>query len=127
MKFINLRFPTVESIGLRSIIKRLNIGMPCVVSIRSLWFCKYNECHTNVEKCVSLYGGERVIGYYILEDDSKTVAFLHSVWLNKGKYIDVTPFRDERSKNVFCVLNEESIKRKCVFIEGGELFYADCL
>jgi len=62
------------------------------------------ECHKNVKKYVDEYGGEQLIGSYILvntEDDSLFV-IRHSVWKNEDdKILDITPFDDNRPFNIF--------------------------
>lgn len=67
--------------------------------------CDVDQCHANVEAYITSYGGTRTLGYYMLESAWGFQAILHSVWCStEGKLIDITPFADNRSFNVFSKL-----------------------
>ena len=67
--------------------------------------CDVDQCHANVEAYITSYGGARTLGYYMLESSWGFQAILHSVWRStEGKLIDITPFADNRSFNVFSKL-----------------------
>jgi len=66
--------------------------------------CLENRCHENVNLYVGMYGGNRIEGYYLVYDISqnKMVGIRHSIWENSyGELIDITPFKDDRSWNLF--------------------------
>lgn len=53
----------------------------------------------------------RVIGYYLLEcvDSGRIVAILHSIVQKENqKMIDITPFDDNRTYNLFAVLKNQT-------------------
>lgn len=69
-------------------------------------FCKKWNCHNNTIEYVSWYGGQRILGYYLLENklEKKYIAILHSIVKTfDNKLIDITPFDDERKYNMFCI------------------------
>lgn len=83
------------------------IGM---VPIISKPFCKEWDCHNNTIEYTNWYGGTRIIGYYLLRDINRDghIAILHSViqtWENR--LIDITPFMDGRTYNMFCILKNQ--------------------
>ena len=68
-------------------------------------FCTERNCHNNVVEYVNWYGGNRILGYYFLEDSGRFIAILHSIvrtW--DDKLIDITPFNDGRQFNMFATL-----------------------
>lgn len=71
--------------------------------------CDINTCHNNVDRYILSHGGNRVLGYYILESAWGYQAILHSIWQSPdGTLIDITPFSDNRKVNVFARLAENS-------------------
>ena len=67
-------------------------------------FCKEWNCHNNTIEYSEWYGGKRIIGYYILEDIDRYIAILHSIIMTfNNTFIDITPFSDGRTYNMFCV------------------------
>ncbi len=51
----------------------------------------YGRCHHNVSFLQERYGGETVLGFAILEEDTFFWCIPHSVWKTpEGKYVDVT-------------------------------------
>jgi hypothetical protein len=72
--------------------------------------CKQWDCHNNTLKYTDWYGGERILGYYLLECvDSNTIgAILHSVVKKpNNKLVDITPFDDNRPINMFAILKNQ--------------------
>jgi sugar/nucleoside kinase (ribokinase family) len=72
--------------------------------------CVPNDCHNNVARYVSEYGGEHVKGYYFItniDDDSDGCAIYHSVVRKDGVLIDITPHNDTRTHNLFAAVNDE--------------------
>jgi hypothetical protein len=84
--------------------------------------CISADCHNNVNKYVNTYGGERVIGYYLItdiDDENYGCAIYHSIWKNTyGNLIDITPFEDSREYNMFCEFNGENYYSGVVFNNG---------
>jgi hypothetical protein len=77
---------------------------PFKVKIERRTNCLENRCHSNVNNYVSMYGGERVNGYYLIFDidNNKFLCIRHSIWKNTyGDLIDITPFKDDRKWNLF--------------------------
>ena len=74
--------------------------------------CKINDCHNNVIKFVEKYGGNRVIGYYILKDikENNYVGITHSIW-DSTKYglIDITPTIHNYEYNLFIPTNKKEL------------------
>ena len=72
--------------------------------------CLPNQCHNNVARYVSEYGGEQVRGYYFItniDDDSDGCAIYHSVVYKDGVFIDITPHNDTRTHNLFAPVKEK--------------------
>jgi len=66
--------------------------------------CLENNCHNNVDKYVEMYGGVKIVGYYLVYDIDyqKFIAIRHSIWKNTyGDILDITPFSDNRNWNLF--------------------------
>jgi hypothetical protein len=61
------------------------------------------DCHNNTIKFIDLFGWERIMGYYLLYDNKydKLVGIMHSVIKKYDNLIDITPFSDGRSVNLF--------------------------
>lgn len=64
---------------------------------------EHDCCHSNVDIHVSLYGGRKVSGYYFLEGFGTVQAIAHSVWDGPAGIQDITPYRDDRTYNVFAI------------------------
>ena len=62
---------------------------------------EYDNCHNNVKIHKSIYGGEAIIGWYFIKGFNTIQAIRHTVWKNKNRIIDITPFRDKRKYNLF--------------------------
>lgn len=61
----------------------------------------YDNCHTNVDTHLNLYGGESTIGWYIIDGGITLQAIRHTVWNNNDELIDVTPYKDNRDFVIF--------------------------
>jgi hypothetical protein len=61
----------------------------------------YDNCHTNVDTHLKLYGGESIIGWYIINGDITLQAIRHTVWNKDNKLVDVTPYKDNRDFIIF--------------------------
>jgi len=73
-------------------------------------FCKEWDCHNNAIEYTNWYGGTRIIGYYFLRDIHRGghIAILHSAILTwENSLIDITPFTDGRTCNMFCILKNQ--------------------
>lgn len=80
--------------------------------------CNANTCHDNVDRYVLSHGGEKVLGYYIIECAWGYQAILHSVWKSSdGDLIDITPFADGRTYNTFSAL-----KNNAPLIKGANIY-----
>tara|TARA_R110000851_G_scaffold212182_1_gene364882 strand:+ start:4266 stop:4688 length:423 start_codon:yes stop_codon:yes gene_type:complete len=95
--------PTLNNMSLRKAMVQLDCPNVEVVDIVPRPMMQVNECHTNVEKQVAMYGGERVQGYYVAisKSTNEWTAIKHSVWKRDNELIDITPVEDNRSCNVF--------------------------
>lgn len=82
------------------------------VPVISKPLCIVSECHNNVNYYVNTYGGEKVVGYYLITDINDAncgCAIYHSIWRNTyGILIDITPFEDNRNFNMFCQVHSEN-------------------
>lgn len=87
--------------------------------------CKYADCHNNVIKYVKTYGGERIVGYYLitnLHNDNYGCAIYHSIWRDTfGNMIDITPFEDGRNYNIFTLSNTKEYYSGIVY--DGTKYY----
>lgn len=87
--------------------------------------CKFANCHNNVSHYVKTYGGERVVGYYLitdLYDDNYGCAIYHSIWKNTfGVMVDITPFEDNREYNIFTICNNKQYYSGIVY-DGNDCF-----
>ena len=73
--------------------------------------CNENMCHDNVRRYILSHGGERVLGYYILDSIWGYQAITHSVWRSPtNELVDITPFSDLRSYNTFASLKDNTKK-----------------
>ena len=97
-------------------IENLNLPNPIIVECRRIGLKSKgvpHECHTNVAKMVSAYGGHQLIGYGIGEDRSLLNFCSHSVWLNpEGRAVCLTLGDDQCRKLVFIpmfVMNQSEI------------------
>ena len=90
--------PPVDDKDLREFLSLYNFQEPIEVEITPKPLCKINDCHNNVISYISKYGGERIIGYYILKEEGKSnfVGVTHSVVKKGGKYLDI--FKNRNSK-----------------------------
>ena len=81
---------------------------------------KENDCHNNVLRYVSMYGGQQVKGYYLAVDkySEKWAAFGHSVWKRDEELIDITPVTDERTHNMFIWDNKQETEVESYIIGG---------
>jgi hypothetical protein len=73
--------------------------------------CREWDCHNNTLQYTAWYGGVRVLGYYLLHDvlHNRLGAILHSVVRRDNQELwDITPFPDDRSHNLFCVLKDQT-------------------
>jgi hypothetical protein len=80
--------------------------------------CDVDMCHANVDRYILSHGGKRIIGYYMLESMWGYQAVLHSVWESPNlELIDITPFVDGRSINVFARLRDggQIIKNRNIY------------
>lgn len=83
------------------------VGMVPVIPDAS---CDYDQCHYNVDCYILSHDGEKVSGYYYLESPWGFQAIYHSIWKSPdGKLIDITPYKDNRSYNVFSRLRSQKI------------------
>lgn len=83
------------------LLKAKNVGY---VGVDRWIHSNINDCHNNVLNYVDLYGGQRLQGYYWLEDlgTNKFLAISHSVLKTvKGDVMDITPYNDQRESNLF--------------------------
>ncbi len=72
--------------------------------------CKFWDCHNNTINYTEWYGGERVLGYYLLKcmDSHRLLAILHSIVRKEnGDLMDITPFDDDRKHNMFALLQDQ--------------------
>ena len=72
--------------------------------------CIIWDCHNNTITYTEWYGGNRVLGYYFLQDldSDRIIAILHSVVRTEsGNLVDITPFPDNRKINMFAVCNNQ--------------------
>lgn len=93
--------------GLSDDLKAFAKNLGCVwlgaVEVELKPLCSELNCHTNVLRYVTTYGGERKIGYYFVQDlvSGRFEAILHSiVKKDDGQLIDITPFADGREYNI---------------------------
>ncbi len=86
-------------------------------------------CHNNVIKYISKYGGERVIGYYILKEVGKSnfVGVTHSVVKKGEKYIDITPTTHSECNNVFIPTNDTELSVSRFEYYDNHLYSRHCL
>lgn len=80
--------------------RNLNCGWVGAIPIEYESAYDYDNCHTNVDTHLKLYGGESIIGWYIIDGGVTLQAIRHTVW-NNNKLIDVTPYKDNRKFVIF--------------------------
>jgi len=103
-----MMIPTLDN-NLISFVKSLDCTWVGAVPVISKPFCKEWNCHNNTINYSEWYGGQRIIGYYLLEDIDRYIAVLHSIIVTfNNKFIDITPFSDNRKYNIFCVLRNQT-------------------
>ncbi len=105
-----LTIPTLSH-ALAACARKLNCSWVGAVQLTPKPHCRLWNCHTNTLRYVDWYGGKRVLGYYWLEDRErgKIVALLHSiVERENGQLLDITPFDDNRTYNIFSVKRDQT-------------------
>lgn len=108
---VDLFIPTVNQ-NLIDFARSLNGIWIGAVPILPKPFCKLRNCHNNVFEYIEGYGGERIIGYYLLVDQTgkKYFATLHSIVKTfDNRLIDITPVIDERTYNMFCIIKNQTL------------------
>lgn len=109
----SLMIPSRRDWRLDTCFKMLNAS-PGYVGVDPWIHSNINDCHNNVLRYIDLYGGERIIGYYWLEDltNNRFLAISHSVLLTlDGKITDITNYEDHRERNLFSVSTQTSLER----------------
>jgi hypothetical protein len=107
---VNLVIPQLSDNIIRAS-RKLNASWVGSVRVIPKTHCKPWDCHNNTINYVNWYGGTRIIGYYLLYniETHQIGAILHSVVRRENQeLIDITPFDDERSHNMFCILKDQS-------------------
>ena len=66
------------------------LEVPIVSKIKEVKFPP-SFCHVNCEYAKDEFGGSRISCWYVEKNESGFQAVYHSVWKNRGKYIDITP------------------------------------
>lgn len=99
----NIIIPSKRDWRLNICLNILNVKNIGYVGVDRWIHANINDCHNNVNKYVNWYGGERIIGYYWLEDiDHNTFyAISHSIVNTRNGIRDITPFNDQRPNNLF--------------------------
>jgi len=89
--------------SLLAAMKELGCNQAVAVCIAPRPCAILNQCHNNVARQVSMYGGAQVKGYYVAvsESTSDWIAIKHSVWKRDDELIDITPVDDNRTHNIF--------------------------
>lgn len=100
---IDAMLPKFSNPLLHEAMRQLNCNQVELIPIEYKPHTRINRCHANVELYVRMYGGQKILGYYVAVSatEKKWVAIKHSVWSNNGRLIDITPVDDERTHNVF--------------------------
>lgn len=85
-------------------------------------YCIQNCCEYNCDLYISWFGGQKVQGVYLLVHNNINLyqVVKHFVVFDGENYIDVTPFDDGRSKNVFAPIQ---INTHNLFFESPEYIY----
>lgn len=98
-------------------LKQFAKGIGCkwigAVKIDPKPLCKELNCHNNVLRYVNMYGGEHNLGYYFLKNirTGKYEAISHSIVSKSNKFIDITPFDDNREFNIVGLVNNKDIAK----------------
>lgn len=118
--FIEAIIPHPNDARIKEAMKKLNCNRAMAIEITPKPLTRENECHNNVAKHVSYYGGSQIKGYYLAVDKYSTqwAAFGHSVWLRDDMLLDITPVSDERTHNIF-IWNENQETEIESYIVGG--------
>lgn len=95
------RSPTIVDDRMLDMATQLGCGWIGAVDVKSDSAYEYDDCHNNVIKHVNLYGGDHVVGYYLIEGFGTIQAIRHSVWHDGHSLIDITPYRDGRDYIIF--------------------------
>lgn len=107
---MNLRIPELSQCVVQ-LCKTLDCSWVGGVQVVPQPHCRMWDCHNNSLYYTTWYGGTRLIGYYLLEcmDSGRLVAILHSIIQKENqKLIDITPFDDNRTYNLFAVLKNQT-------------------
>lgn len=109
----NLIIPQKKDWRLSACLKLLNVSNIGYVRVDPWIHSNTFDCHNNVLKYADWYGGERISGYYWVEDldNNSFLAISHSVIkTTKGDILDITPFPDQRSNNLFNMSTHSSLE-----------------
>ena len=112
--------PSKDDPRIKEAMVALNCNRAMCLEIRLKPLTKENDCHNNVLRYVSTYGGQQIKGYYLAVDRHSEVwaAFGHSVWKRDSELIDITPVSDERTHNIF-IWNDKQETEVESYIIGG--------
>ena len=104
----------VHNVGKVRIVQHVNNSM--------MW-----DCHNNVIQYCRTALADHLLGYYFIVDANKVYAILHSVVFsyNEDNVLDITPFPDNRTYNVFGILCTNPVNigklRRCILMENGDI------
>ena len=98
-------FPVIEDNRLLMFCNSVN-SSPVHLKISPRPLCEMYQCHKNVNTYISMYGGDRIIGYHFIEYLQTLVGILHSVWENpRGDLDDITRSEHNFSHRLFVKVN----------------------
>lgn len=95
--------PSEISDDIKRMAKQIGCEWIGAVPVHSQSAYEYDDCHNSVNNYVSIYGGQRVEGFYFVEGYGDIQAIKHSVWEN-NKLVDIMPFKDGREYNIVGLL-----------------------
>lgn len=76
------------------------IGVVLILEINEKHNSYKHDCHTNVRRYISKYGGKEIICFYLLEDaeNNKNYSCIrHSIVEKDGELIDITPSNNKKN------------------------------
>jgi hypothetical protein len=95
------KIPSEINDDIKDFARKLSCDFIQAVNIKYEAAYDYDNCHNNVELHVELFGGKPIIGWYFIVGFNTIQAIRHTVWDNGSQLVDITPFKDRRTYNIF--------------------------
>ena len=110
-KIKNVYIPPIDDKYLWDFLHEYKFSKPLYIPITPKPLYKINNCHNNVIDYINKYGGDRVIGFYMLKEKNSNnfIGITHSVVYKNGVYLDITPVNHTYNYNIFIPTDKKEL------------------